>query len=256
MAVSTVKKKLSKAYTLWQLKRYEKVFKTEKCNLKHLFIPNKKSDKLLVVFSGFGNNGEPAKYNYIRTFESLEINRLYILDDFSFDKAGAYYLGKDNDFFIEDAVQRLIHKISSENNFVKEKVITCGSSKGGTAALYFGLKYGYGEILAGAPQTKIADYLIASDRKETLKYIIGEITEDRKATLDKLMFDVVKETKYNPIIKIHVGKGDHHYKNYIIPFSECLDVYGLKYELDIADYSNHGDLGKHFPPFALRNLNK
>lgn len=37
-------------------------------------------------------------------------------------------------------------------------VITVGSSKGGYAALYYALKYGFGHAIAGGPQVKLGDF--------------------------------------------------------------------------------------------------
>ena len=60
---------------------------------------------------------------------------------------------------IETSVVSLISNIMHENNILFKNVISVGSSKGGTAALYYGMKYNYGNIIVGAPQYKIGTYL-------------------------------------------------------------------------------------------------
>ncbi len=63
MTLTGVKKRVAKLYLNTQLKFYGKMLKTKKCDLSYLFIPNKKSDKLLVVFSGFSPDGKPAAFD-------------------------------------------------------------------------------------------------------------------------------------------------------------------------------------------------
>lgn len=257
MIINKLKKRMSKIYMSLIFTRHEKIYKTEKCKISYLFIPNKKSKKLLIVFSGFSESNQPAVYNYVRKFNGTNINRLYVLDNFGYDKRGAYYLGKKNDFFIESAVESLISKISVENGIKKEDIITSGSSKGGYAALYFGFKYDYGEIIAGAPQTLLGNYLILSKTYETLRYIGGENKEEACKYLNSILYDVVKNrgNSKQPKIRIHIGKGDHHYKKQVLPFVKYLDENNLSYDLDIADYTEHVEVGTYFPPFALKYIN-
>ena len=150
-------KALRRTYVRYALKR-ERQYEHRQCKLSYLFF-KEKSDKLLVVFSGFPGKGRKAVYNYIMTFRNLKCNKLYILDNFGFDKRGAYYLGHNRDFFIERATTELIQRVLVENNILREDVITVCSSKGGFAAVYFAVKNGYGTAIAGGPQVLLCDYL-------------------------------------------------------------------------------------------------
>lgn len=49
------------------------------------------SDELIIVFSGFG--GPVRKYNYMKTFTGMRIDRLFILDTFGY--RGSYYWYED-----------------------------------------------------------------------------------------------------------------------------------------------------------------
>lgn len=111
----------------------------------------KNKDKLIVIFSAFSS--DRAKYNYINTLSLFDCNKLYILDDYG--SKGSYYLGLNGMLDIETSVVSLISNIMHENNILFKNVISVGSSKGGTAALYYGMKYNYGNIIVGAPQYKI-----------------------------------------------------------------------------------------------------
>lgn len=71
----------------------------------------------------------------MRTLSRLNCSRLHILDDYAKDGRGSYYLGADFTFGEERAAEALIQKIIRELS--PRKVIYCGSSKGGYAALDF-----------------------------------------------------------------------------------------------------------------------
>ena len=58
--------------------------------------------------------GIPARYNYIRTLDNIEVNRLYILDDEGDDQRGSYYLGQYPEFYTEKAVIELITKVTDK----------------------------------------------------------------------------------------------------------------------------------------------
>lgn len=54
-----------------------------------------KSDTLIVSFSGFSKMGNPPVYNYESTLRPIDANKLFILDDTGYNKAGSYYLGEN-----------------------------------------------------------------------------------------------------------------------------------------------------------------
>ncbi|WP_062320399.1 hypothetical protein [Halolactibacillus sp. JCM 19043] len=105
----------------------EKVFDSER-KVKYLFQKSyKKSDELIIVFSAFHSKGTRPRYNYVRTLEGFNANKLFILDDFG--ARGSYYLCENRDFSIERSVSALIQEII--NQYKIKKVMSCGSSKGG-----------------------------------------------------------------------------------------------------------------------------
>lgn len=76
----------------------EKKLNFEGHDIKYILEKNKNSDDLIVVFSGIPRPGIKARYNYMRTLEKVNVNKLYILDDLGFDQRGGYYLGKIKSF--------------------------------------------------------------------------------------------------------------------------------------------------------------
>lgn len=229
----------------------EEKFQSAK-EIKYVFKPSKtKSYHLVVVFSGFNPKGTKPAYNYIRTLQSLDVNKLFILDDYG--ERGCYYLGKNRVFDIEPSVVSLITLIANENNILHNNIICCGSSKGGYASLYFGIKYGFGHVIAGAPQTRLGNYLSLAKEFQTLEYIAGDCSVESINFLDKLLFDIVSDAKKVPDITIHVGSGDHHYKGHVLPFMEHLRENNFEYTLDIKNYSDHGDV-RQFQSLLLDKL--
>jgi len=217
----------------------EQLFKGDK-EIKYVFQKSTTSPFLIIVFSAFNPVGAPPAYNYTRTLQPFDINKLFILDDYG--ERGCYYLGKNRVFDVETSVSKLISWISETNNISKENIIACGSSKGGFAALYFGIKYNYGKVIVGAPQTYLGTYLTKAKAYSTLEYIAGDTSEESVNFLDSLLYNVAAQAAKIPEILIHVGVGDHHYKGHVIPFRNHLIRLGFDCELDVKDYSDHGDV--------------
>nr|WP_150959436.1 DUF6270 domain-containing protein [Aneurinibacillus sp. XH2] len=230
------------------------------CNIKYLFKESQSESKyLLVVFSGFPSIGNPPGYNHVRTLEDIDCHKLFILDNHNHthSSGATYYLGINGDHSVEMSVVALITKIANENNILHNNIICVGSSKGGFASLYFGIKYGLGHVVSGGPQTRLGEYL-AHQPSET-KYIISFITgnfDAGKEYLNRLLFDLLGSVKRFPKLYIHVGHGDHHYKGHVIPFINKLEELGVSYELDVGDYEKHSQLGDFFPEFLKSRVMK
>lgn len=249
-----IKKKISKTYMKNKLKN-EKTFETDECSLKYLLMKKRKSEKLLVVFSGFPAENQQPAYNYVLKFKSIGCNKLFILDDFGNDSRGSYYLGKNKDFFIERSVFELIEKVRKSKGIDKENVITLGSSKGGFASLFFAFKYGYGTTISGAPQYALGDYLSLPIHTPIMKYITGGESEDDISFLNNCLAEKIEKNSTRPNVFIHVSKNEHHYENHVIPLTEKLKGLGYPYQLDLGNYLNHGDVGKHFPLYVKKVIN-
>lgn len=222
------------------LLKNEQIFNGKR-KIKHLFIPSKqKTEHLVVMFSGFNPIGTPPAYNYIRTLQHVDVNKLYILDDHG--SRGCYYLGENRVFDVEESVYSLIRHIASENEIKDENIICCGSSKGGYAALYYSIKYGFGHAVVAAPQTYLGRYLYNVGEYPTLEYIAGGRSEDDVAFCNNLLFELVRKAEKVPQILIHVGRGDHHYKGHVLPFIDHLQQHGFTCGLDVGEFTNHGEV--------------
>ncbi len=247
------------------IKNTEKIHKDEN-EIKYLFFKKKGSDKLIVTFPGFTDIGS-FKYRYVRTLKDVNAHRLFLLDNFG--TRGCYLLGQNRNFSVEKSVMSLINKIMKKYDIKIEDVILQGSSKGGWMALYYGIKYGFGHVIAGGPQTKLGDFLLKHEvqipsngkihpgsKMSVAEYISGGHEEEDVEYLDNLLYDLLDDSHENfPKIYIHIGKEDFHYNKHVIPFLNELDKNNIAYQLDIEEYKDHNDLAIFYPKYLLKTLN-
>jgi len=211
-----------------------------------------KSDTLIISFSGFPGNGV-ARYNYIRTLKNCNAHQLFILDDFGYKKRGSYYLGEDGNWFIPQQLEELVKHIQSKTN--TKRLITIGSSKGGTAALYYGIKL-YGDAcVIGAPQYWLGDYLNTDKHSAILRGIMGNCDESSVKKLNELMKECIHSGDRKLQVYIHYSPNEHTYPEHIKDMIAELSSNGYRISEDADyDYENHTDVAKYFPAYLLHIL--
>ncbi|MEE4494165.1 hypothetical protein [Streptomyces sp. BE230] len=132
---------------------------------------------LIVVFSGLG---APNGYHFAgKSLMELRANILWIRDDF--DGHYSYYMCRDMDFGIEASVSGIIERTLARLGLGRDQVSLLGVSKGGSAALYYGLRYGYRNIVTVVPQFLIGSYV--RDRPVTGQYMLGELMPQQHVDL-------------------------------------------------------------------------
>lgn len=223
---------------------------TYKDGVKYLFIPHK-SNSLLVVFSGF--TGESRKYNYVSSFYKLNINQLYILDSWGYK--GSYYWMENGDTFPECLVDDLIKEIIKNNNI--STLITCGSSKGGTAAIYFGLNNNAQFIYSGSCQFLVGTYLNRVEHIKILEGMIGTLDKEKMiAELDRKVQTAICNHRDSSALRLFYSTEELTYNKHIIPLKNCLEQYNMAYEEKIESFKNHSDVGTYFPSYVCEELEK
>ena len=205
-------------------------------------------NKLIISFSAFSSNGAPPQYSYVRTFEGIDVNQLFVLDT---GHRGSYYLGIAPYFTIEKAVVNLIETIIVKENIKRKDIICIGSSKGGWAALYYGIKMNLGYVIAGEPQVFIVDYLKKSKGLDVLDYISNNKT-DCYSMINNKLINLLYEKEKLPKLMLHAGSGGYHYQNHVLPFLS--NVKSGIIQLDIQEYSEHDNVAKYFPKFLMNNV--
>lgn len=235
----------------------EKEFKIERNSgrIKYLLQSNKKSDKLLVVFSGFPPKGKNPLYNYVSKFRNLNCNKLFILDDFGDDYRGTYYLGTNDNWFLIDEITNLISFVKNQISVKNENITLGGSSKGGFAALYYAFKDNYGSVIAGEPQIMLGDYVAENHHIGVFNNIMGEYSDEKKERLNKALFEIIdRKDEYPNKIVILCGKeNDYYINNHINHFTSFLDNKSIPYKLVLEDFSEHLQIGKYYPKLVFEH---
>ncbi|MEC1060420.1 heparinase II/III family protein [Bacillus paralicheniformis] len=235
--------------------RLEKDYSSTR-DLKYLFeeaTEESYKNHLTIVFSAMGKDYN-YMFNYKKTLSNLKTNKLFILDDFGIQ--GSYYIGKDRDFSIETSVMSLINYFTSKYEILQKNITAVGSSKGGFSALYFGIKYHFGNVIAGGPQSKLGQFLIhQAPHKQVAEYIAGGFTEGDCYYLDQILYNILNQPVDNsPNIKLLVGKKDHHLSDHVMPLYNTLKNKGYKTQLDIKENMDHTGLKRYFPRYLQHHL--
>lgn len=196
--------------------------------------------------------------------EVADVHKLWVLDDHGPRIAGmpvgCYYLGHRRSFDFERATAALIGEVSHQLAIERPHTICFGSSKGGTAALWFALRHGYGHAIAGGPQIRLGTYLLHEHPPpydDMAAYIAGSRRPEAREWLDGLFPQAVAAAArtWRPLdLRVHVGRGDPHWARHVEPFVELMREAGLPLVLDFADYDQHGELGTHFPTFLQDSI--
>lgn len=233
----------------------EKRFKSQGHELKYILEKNE-SDNLIVVLSGVPRPGLKARYNYNRTLKDVKVNKLFILDDFGFDQRGCFYLGKDGDFKIQEAVKDLIAKVKADLTI--KNTFYVGSSKGGFASLYFGLQDKGSTIIAGGPQYHLGDHLLKSKRymENTVPYIFGEnYNKEDVKKLNDIVRNIIYDTKGNNCnIYLHYSDKEYTYDEHVKYLIEDLTLNGIEFKEDVAHYEKHPEIAYYFPSYLIKTL--
>lgn len=232
------------------------ILKQKKYNcLKYLFLKKKSSDTLIISFSGFAGGG-PARYNYMNTLKTVNANQLFILDDFGYKKQGSYYLGENGDWFLPDMIESLIKTIKAKNNI--KQVVMIGSSKGGSAALYYSIKMQADACVIGAPQYYIGDYLSIDRHLPILEGIMGNRSQKSIDKLNRVLSDCISSSPTNkPNVYIHYSPMEHTYSEHIVYMTKDLIEHDYKvFEDADYDYTDHDNVAKYFPKYLQEVLNR
>lgn len=133
-------------------------------------------------------------------------------------------------------------------------IITLGTSKGGTAALYFGLKLNVQNIIIGACQYRIGSYL--SNYPDIFKGMTGhEVNEKDTMSLDIILSDILK-TYNNSKSHIHLvhSVNEPTYERDIKYLIQDLNSNRLTWTEYECGFKQHNEVGQHFPPIASKIL--
>ncbi|MFB7946689.1 hypothetical protein ACFC6L_17455 [Kitasatospora phosalacinea] len=176
---------------------------------------------LVVVFANFTAPDEYGWGNGV--LDKVRGNILWIRD--FFEGANTYYLCKRMDFSLERSVAALIDRVMHSLHLTPQDVTVFGSSKGGSAALFYGLKYGFRNIIASVPQFNIGSYVL-DGIPSAARLMMGEVTEQNVAVLDAVLPDLVRTSPHrNANIYLITSPQDEQYPRQVQPFVQLFQGY-------------------------------
>ncbi len=245
-----VKKYFEYVVTKWNVLRQQRSYRYQGVNLKYMYMPVRDSKVLAVVFSACTRTGLAARYNYVKSLSGINCNRLYILDDFGSDKRGSYYLGRLPEFKEQEATVALIHHIIHESK--ADKVLFCGSCKGGYGALNIGSRFENSVMIVGEPTYRIATEF--AEAKGLMEYWMGDVTEDKKEYMDRYLSEQLKNNPYISGQRLHLFYSirDEYYERHTKPLLTDLQEAGYTLEEEKAEFAAHADLSLYFPDFLKK----
>ena len=218
--------------------------------LKYLYFSNT-SDTLYIIFNGF-QEGNVRLYNYVRALQKSKADRLYILDVWGYK--GSYYLFENGSDTPCKNTLALLNHILQKGHY--KHIYSIGSSKGGTAAIYFGLIINASVIIAGACQYNIGNYLTKPEHYEIFRAMMGvNAGNEEREKLNSIMPSHLQKykDKSSPIIHLLYSKNEHTYQDDIIDLLDKLNECGYRVLEKQYDFSEHNDIGIYFKKY-LRGL--
>ena len=203
----------------------------------------KGSSTLIIVFTGIGK----VRYNYKTSLWHSPNDLLFIADCWS--GGVSYYWYENKSTHPEQCTQALIDRVLAKGKYTS--VVTLGSSKGGTAAIYNGLKINADRIMAGACQYYVGDYLSRHQYKEHPEQwhamVGGEPTQEWIDILDRKMPDMIEACRGSKTrVFLLYSTQEHTYPEHVKPLIEQLDACGITHEDQIEQFPEHSMIGGYF----------
>lgn len=215
--------------------------------VKYIYYKNHSSSSLLICFSAFPPTNLRL-YNNIRGFSKIAVDRLYIGDTWGY--RGSYYLyenGQDSPYRKTTAI--IDHVLKSKHY---HNIYTAGTSKGGSAAIIYGLKYNVDAVFAGACQFYIGNWLSPSVHRTILDKMRGPISVKSFVTLmNEYMKTCIKENRNkDTIVHLLYSKKEHTYQQHIIDLIHELKNNNINVIEIECFFEEHNDVGYSFVPYV------
>lgn len=206
-------------------------------------------DKLAVVFNAVH---APYKYpleSYDDLFDEKNYNVLYINDN-QFKIGSSFIKGKSTST-IEADIENVIFSIINRDRYSLDDVILFGRSKAGFAALYYGLKNGFRNIISFTPLSKIGDYYNRHDQyKDLLIHLADNNNPGNLIYLNNYIFNIsLKNYPYQSNIYIGIGEKDYHKKKHTLPIIDWLENNNIEFK-----YEEEKNLGYQETKNMIKNV--
>lgn len=137
-----------------------------------------------------------------------------------------------------------------------KKIITLGTSKGGSAAIYYGLKIKADAVYSGANQYYVGDYLNTESHKSIFISMMGVSAGTfEQNTLNFRLPEMVEQSVgSHTIIHLLYSKQEHTYNEHIKYMIEDFKKNNIKYDEQVEKFEDHNEVGNFFIPFIKQSL--
>ncbi|MCU0816105.1 MAG: hypothetical protein MUF74_06410 [Cypionkella sp.] len=208
---------------------------------------------LVVVFSGFGAQSE-FTYDFIGALDHCPADVIWIKD--SFHGRASYYSSGSNPDYVADAVNDFIEEKLNTLGLSKQMCTLLGASKGGSAALMYGLRYDYKNIIASVPQLRPGLY-IQQYWPEIYKHILGPEESNDIEEFDLRIISCASKCAADKNIYLLTSEIDTQYLDQIHPY---LDVFSRFENFNLVYVESqlvnaHNQITSYATPLILGLLN-
>ncbi|MGP5529863.1 hypothetical protein ACTXNM_10910 [Psychrobacter celer] len=250
---------------MFRLTAKEESLEFEGFTFKYIF-KNRKYDTnhLIIVLNGFGR-GTDFHYDFEKALISNRAYVLWIKDDFYDNNRASYYMDpptlKGNK--LESAMIKFIDSALNFLDLSRDNCTLLGCSKGGSAVMYYGIKYKFNNILVSAPTlligSSVAGIIPKAKPKRPAKFMLGEDLDLKNVKeLDSRIIDVItQDTHFDRNIYLLGSEADPKYSGQIKPFLGLFHKYhNFNFiESQSVLVRNHKDVTYYNAPLILSILN-
>lgn len=228
----------------------------------HALVTHPEAEGLGIHFSAFfgaWGNARAYRDTFKGYFHRLKMlgthprrNWLFLCDAYGAFDNGTYYLGEAGDLHVERAMHRIIDGHLDRLHTDPSRVVTLGSSMGGTAALKFGLRYDVGGIVAIGPHIDLDTSAVRQDRMAEVAFALpdGDVTADHNRPLTRQIRRELAErsTPPPPLFLQSCADDDGVHHEQVLPLASAWEAGGGTVHLDVRPQ------GGHTSQYASRSL--
>ncbi len=184
----------------------------------------------------------------------MNVDRLYLLDTWGFK--GSYYLFENGSKHPMELTDKVIEKYISKKKY--RNVFTAGTSKGGTAALFFGLRHNVTAVFSGACQYNLGTYLYCEKHFPIFQSMMGiEAGDKERELLNKQMPSLLAEKQnIDTIVYLLYSRLEPTCEEEIIDLKNDLVKANIPFKTKEEAFEEHNQVGYYFPSFVKKCISQ
>lgn len=244
-----VPKIISKVRTIIWVLIKEKKFECTK--IRYIWIKSAKHTRLVIFFSALDKDNN-RRYHYLKSFDDINYDKLYILDPYGY--RGSYWLYENGKDYPQSETMSFLSYILSQKKY--SQVITAGTSKGGASSIFYGLAINADMIFAGACQYYIGTYVDTPAHKFIFQGMMGENASNKERDLldEAMPRQIEKYRNAKSVVYIVYSKKEHTYDEHIKYLFSKFEEMGVNYKPIEYYFEKHSEVGHPFIEYVRKTL--